>query len=438
MDKKEELLQTLNDRKNQYLKKILLKGVFFLFENCCYPINFFFLPNDEKGNKPKELNYGDLLLIEDRIDVDNLKELISSLGKETELKILSYKIKIPKGYFRDIEEDSAKIIQQYGGYSPLSDYERKLLRETCSFPKSLLRQWPCKTYLFKFQVENDCNNLYHKKLWEPLPLKERLPAIPDYRNAIEWWFGKELFYLNDWIIVFYIPDFSARIKKVKFAKDDFIIDIEAGILAVDDLVGKYYLEYENISPETGKIAFSETNKIRIKDKVGRFYIVIYNKKEPSVRIDYRDREDSDIEYEEEDIEYWVTSGESEDVEFKLETENDKTDKEFLETVCSFSNTYGGRIFVGIDNNGNVKGLNETQIERYQKKIPDLIRKWIEPKVQQKVKVAELREKKVIMVSITKGSSPPYNYNDHGIYIRAGSTDRIATRDELLSLIPEKK
>lgn len=446
MDKKEELLRALNDRRDQY-SKVRLKGAFFLFENYYYPIKLFFLPSgDEENCNSKELDYGDLLLIEDWIDVNILKKLISSLGEETELKILSYKIKIPKGYFRNIEEDSTKISQEYGGYSPLCDSERKLLKEIRSFPKSLLRQWPSKTYLFSLKIENDCNNLYSKKSLEPLFLKEGLPAIPEYHTAINWWLGKELFYFKDWTIVFYLPDFSARIKTMKIAKDSFIIDVEAGILTADDLGSKYYTEYENISPETSEVAFPETNKIQIKYKVDRFYIAIYNKKEPSVRIDYRDynwkhlygdREDFDIEYEEEDIEYWVTRGEDEEVEFKLETENDKIDKEFLETVCSFSNTNGGRIFVGIDNNGNVKGLNETQIDRYKKKLPDLIRNWIEPQVQPKIEVTELREKKIIIARIPKGINPPYNYNDHGIYIRAGSTDRIATRDEILSLMPKE-
>ena len=447
MDKKEELLYILNGRKNQYSKKILLKGVFFLFNGFYYPIKLFFLPNkNDQSNEPKEFNYGNLLLAEEWIDVERLKEIVNLLVEETELEVLSCKIKIPKGYFRDIEEDSTKISQQFGGHSSLSDFERKLLKDSRSFPKSLLRQWPSKTYLFKFKIENDCNNLYHKKSWEPLPIKEGLPAIPDYHTAINWWLDKELSYIQDWIIAFYLPDFSARIKKVKFSKDSFIINVEAGILAVDDLAGKYYIKYENISPETGEVAFSENNKIQIKDKVSRFYIVIYNKKDSSVRIDYRDydwrhlyqdRESLDIEYEEENIEYWVARGEDEEVEFKLELENYKTDKEYLETVCSFSNTYGGRIFVGVDNNGNVKGLNETQIERYQKKIPDLIRNWIEPQVQPKIEVVELREKKIITVRIIKGGNSPYNYKDHGIYIRAGSTDRIATRDEVLSLIPEK-
>jgi hypothetical protein len=80
MDKKEELLHVLNVRKHQYLKKILLKGVFFLFEGCYHPLKLFFLPvKDEEGIKSKKLDYGDLLLIEDLIDVGILEEFINSL-----------------------------------------------------------------------------------------------------------------------------------------------------------------------------------------------------------------------------------------------------------------------------------------------------------------------------------------------------------------------
>jgi len=446
MDKKEELLHVLNIRKNQYLKKILLKGAFFLFEGCYHPLKLFFLPiKDEEGVKSKKLDYGDLLLIEDLIDVEILEEFINSLGEGTEFKISSHKIK-PKGYFRDIEEDSNKISQQYGGYSPLSSFERKLLKDTRSFPKSRLRQWPSKTYLFKFQVENNCSNAYIRKSWESLPLKEGLPTIPEYHSAITWWLDRELSYLSDWTIAFYLPDFSARIKNVKFARDGFVIDADTSILTMNDIGVKYFIEYENNPQETAELDLSKTNKIQTKDKVGRFYIIIYSKRNLSARLDYRDynwkhlyedREGFDVEYEEEDIEYWVTGGESEKIEFKLEMESDKDKKEFLETVCSFSNSFGGRIFIGIDNNGNPKGLDDTQIERYQKKILDLIRNWIEPQVQSRIGVSELRQKKVIMVSINKGSQPPYNYRDHGFCIRAGSTDRIATRDELLSLMAEE-
>jgi len=277
-------------------------------------------------------------------------------------------------------------------------------------------------------------------------LKKDLPIFPDHQAAIKWWLGKEFLYLRDWTIVFYLPDFSARIKHIRFAKDRFIVEVEEGILKVNDLGNKFYIDYENIPSETGEIDFSNNNWIQINDSVRRFYILIYDKKNPAIKIiDYRDynlkdpygkKKDLDIEYEEENIEYWISKGENEETEFKLEID-DKCKKKFLETVCSFSNSNSGRIFIGIDDNGNVKGLDENKIEKYFKKIPDLIRNWIDPQVKANIEIMEYRGNKIIIVGISKGDNPPYNYKDYGVYIRAESTDRIATRDELLSLIPKE-
>jgi len=144
MDKKEELISTIEKMKNQYSEWIYLKGAFFCFNNSYYPIKLFFIPyRNIKNNIKKELDYGDLLLIENCIDIDVFNGFIKSLGDDNNtLKISSHQIEIPKGFLRSIDEDSNKISQQYGRYQPLSEFERKLLLETHSFPKSFLQQWP--------------------------------------------------------------------------------------------------------------------------------------------------------------------------------------------------------------------------------------------------------------------------------------------------------
>jgi predicted HTH transcriptional regulator len=93
--------------------------------------------------------------------------------------------------------------------------------------------------------------------------------------------------------------------------------------------------------------------------------------------------------------------------------------------------------LGVDNEANVKGLDEAQIKRYKVRILDLIREWIEPQAQIHMKTAEALGKKLIIVSIQKGDDPPYNYKDHGVYIRANATDRIASREELIQLKPQE-
>lgn len=447
MNGKEELLSSLLNSKHQYAENILVKGVLFQFNGVFYPIKLFFQPNRNGNDKEqKEFNYGDLLLIKSFINIRELIELVDVLGDDVKLKLLFYNIKIPAGYFRNIEEDQQELSQKHRGYSSITDYERKYLKDTRSFPNSYLLQWPAKKYLFRFAPENDCVNSFHKQARKPLPLNEKLPALPEYYTAISWWLGNDLFNLNDWTLAFYAPDFRARIRSVKFGRDRIIVNVEEGISHLSDLGGKYYIEYENRSSETGDVNFPKGNVILIQDKVKRLYIVIFDKKKPSVGLDYRDydwryqhwdQETSDIEYEGENIEYWIANGENEEIEFKLEIETDNAKKEFLETICSFANSHGGRIFVGVDNNSNVKGLTEKQIERYQKMTQDLIRAWVEPQVQVKIEATEHKENKMIVVTIAKGGNPPYNYKDHGVYIRSGSTDRLATREELLSLTFEK-
>jgi len=53
-----------------------------------------------------------------------------------------------------------------------------------------------------------------------------------------------------------------------------------------------------------------------------------------------------------DFEKLIKNGESETVEFKA-----GFNKEAIETAVAFSNTRGGVIIVGVDNQGNMKGLD---------------------------------------------------------------------------------
>ncbi len=179
MDNKEELLYVFNYRKEQYSKRIRFKGAFFLFEGNYYPIKLIFLPtkNGEHYSR-QELNYGDLLLIEDELDIDEFNKFINSLGENFEFAISSFKIKIPEGAFQNL--------------STANESERKLFKETRSFPKtSIFRQWPTKSYIFKPTTQSYCN-IFNQKSYEPVSIKEELPIIPEYYMALNWWFGREI------------------------------------------------------------------------------------------------------------------------------------------------------------------------------------------------------------------------------------------------------
>ena len=108
-------------------------------------------------------------------------------------------------------------------------------------------------------------------------------------------------------------------------------------------------------------------------------------------------------------------------EFKIKL----TDK-FEEEVISFLNTNGGNIFIGVNDNGNVVGLNGN-IDFIQRKIKDRIKDNIMPSTLGLYDVIVLEEngKKYIKVILAKGNERPYYLKGMGMtpdscFIRVGS------------------
>ena len=102
-----------------------------------------------------------------------------------------------------------------------------------------------------------------------------------------------------------------------------------------------------------------------------------------------------------------------------------TDK-FEEEVISFLNTNGGNIFIGVDDKGNVVGINGN-IDFIQRKIKDRIKDNIMPSTLGLYDVVVLEEngKKYIKVIIARGNERPYYLKGMGMtpdscFIRVGS------------------
>ncbi len=109
-------------------------------------------------------------------------------------------------------------------------------------------------------------------------------------------------------------------------------------------------------------------------------------------------------------------------EFKVKL----TDK-FEEEVISFLNTNGGNIYIGIDDKGNIVGINGN-IDLLQRTIKDRIKDNIMPSTLGLYDVVVLEEnnKKYIKIIIARGSDDPYYIKGMGMtpdscFIRVGSS-----------------
>lgn len=122
--------------------------------------------------------------------------------------------------------------------------------------------------------------------------------------------------------------------------------------------------------------------------------------------------------------------ESEQVELK-EKINDSLSKE----IVAFLNTSGGRIYIGITDNGKIVGIDK--IDNALKIIADVISDTITPNAKSLIKNHIIIEdnKNVIEIEISKGVKPIYHIKKYGLspkgcFLRLGSTCREMDEEEI--------
>lgn len=125
--------------------------------------------------------------------------------------------------------------------------------------------------------------------------------------------------------------------------------------------------------------------------------------------------------------------ETENIEFKLQF----TDELYKE-VIAFANTEGGVIYIGIDNEGNVVGIDNVD-ENYMR-ITNGIRDAIMPDVTMFVKYT-IQENRVVRITVGEGSSKPYylkskGLKPNGVFVRQGTSAVPASPEQIRAMIKE--
>ena len=114
-------------------------------------------------------------------------------------------------------------------------------------------------------------------------------------------------------------------------------------------------------------------------------------------------------------------------------------KDILKTVIAFANTYGGKIYIGIDDDGKVLGVQRLDTDIL--KLSNSIRDSIKPDITlfTSILVEKIDSNDVIVVDVQKGASSPYYLTDKGIrpsgvYVRQGASSVPATDAAILKMI----
>ena len=125
--------------------------------------------------------------------------------------------------------------------------------------------------------------------------------------------------------------------------------------------------------------------------------------------------------------------ESERIEYKSQMLED-----LYKEVIAFANTDGGVIYIGIDNEGNLTGIDD--VDETYTRLTNGIRDAIAPDVTMFVRYV-LPDNKVIQIEVAEGSYKPYylkakGIKPTGVYVRQGASSVQASPDQIRRMIKE--
>ena len=119
-----------------------------------------------------------------------------------------------------------------------------------------------------------------------------------------------------------------------------------------------------------------------------------------------------------EFEYLLKQGEDLKLEFKENYDSKKLGKE----IVAFANTEGGRIFIGVDDQGKAKGIQVTN--KLKSEIQDLAR-GCDPPINIKIETID----DVLIINVDEGLNKPYRCSA-GFFLRQGSNSQKLSTDEI--------
>lgn len=128
--------------------------------------------------------------------------------------------------------------------------------------------------------------------------------------------------------------------------------------------------------------------------------------------------------------------ENKTTEFKREYTDD-----IKYAVIAFANTDGGKIYIGMNDDGTVSGIND--VDGTMLRVTNMARDVVRPDVTMfmECEVEVIADKQVIVVTVQRGTSRPYylhgkGVRPEGVYIRQGASSVPASQTAILNMIKE--
>ncbi|MFO7523822.1 MAG: helix-turn-helix domain-containing protein [Ignavibacteriaceae bacterium] len=131
----------------------------------------------------------------------------------------------------------------------------------------------------------------------------------------------------------------------------------------------------------------------------------------------------------------IQNGEGKNLEFKVELPKSNT---LAKTIIAFSNTGGGKLIIGVNDQGEIIGLEpDVNIFELKDKVASIIYETCYPTVLPDIYTTTIDDHLLLIIEVYRGNLLPYYLKnkgkDEGVYIRVGATNRKASHENILEL-----
>jgi ATP-dependent DNA helicase RecG len=127
----------------------------------------------------------------------------------------------------------------------------------------------------------------------------------------------------------------------------------------------------------------------------------------------------------------IANGENSGVEFKRD---DIRPEQLAKEIVAFANVQGGRILLGVEDNGQITGLQRLDAQEW---VLNIFRDQVHPQMipfYEEIRIEP--DRKVGVITLSPGIAKPYvvrHNNREDVYIRMGDRSELATREQQLRL-----
>ena len=130
---------------------------------------------------------------------------------------------------------------------------------------------------------------------------------------------------------------------------------------------------------------------------------------------------------------YIKQGEGKTLEFKRDLSSPKN---LLKTLVAFANTAGGRVIIGVDDISRLPVGVENPLDE-EERLCSLIADLIRPRLVPNVEMTTVDGKTLLVVEVFLSGVRPHYLEaegpDRGVYVRLGSTNRVADRELIAEL-----